>query len=349
MVTDAYGGRGGIANYNRCLIAALARIESVAEVVVLPLTHEQQPLPDKVRVVTGANGSRFRFLVRLAGQLTGKYDLLICGHMGLILPAALVRGSARLVLQVHGIDAWQPPGWLKRKALSRVHRIWAVSQFTGEKMNAWAKRPQDDYEVIPNTVRLEAFGTGAARSDLVERFQLAERKVVLSLGRLSAEEQYKGVDQVIEAMPDLLIREPDLVYLVCGDGDDMSRLKKKVRQAGLGDHVRFAGWIDDDEKADYLRLADVMVLAGWGEGFGIVLLEAMACGIPVVASRLDGSREAVRDGDLGAVVDPRNRAEIIDAVVNALVADKTVPPGIGYFGWDRFCQRVGRAVRSVAS
>ena len=80
--------------------------------------------------------------------------------------------------------------------------------------------------------------------------------------------------------------------------------KRRPGRWGLSDRVVFAGFIPEAEKADHYRLADAYVMPGRGEGFGFVFLEAMACGIPVVGSRLDGSREALRQGDLGILVDP---------------------------------------------
>ena len=75
---------------------------------------------------------------------------------------------------------------------------------------------------------------------------------------------------------------------------------------GLSDRVIFTGYIPESEKIAHYNLADVYVMPSTGEGFGIVLLEAVACGVPVVGSRVDGSREALLDGQLGRLVDPGN-------------------------------------------
>ena len=111
---------------------------------------------------------------------------------------------------------------------------------------------------------------------------------------------------------------PDLVYLIAGDGDDRSRLESKTRALGLDSHVVFAGYITEEEKAAHYRLADAFVMPGHGEGFGIVYLEAMACGITVVASKADASREAVCNGELGIFVDPKNPEELRDGILNLL-------------------------------
>jgi glycosyltransferase involved in cell wall biosynthesis len=90
--------------------------------------------------------------------------------------------------------------------------------------------------------------------------------------------------------------------------------------------VLFTGRIPESEKVDHYRLADAFVMPGWGEGFGIAYLEAMGCGVPVVASKLDASQEAVRNGDLGIVVNPKEPGEILRGILAALKRDRQVVP-----------------------
>ena len=95
--------------------------------------------------------------------------------------------------------------------------------------------------------------------------------------------------------------------------------------------------------ADHYRLADAYIMPSHGEGFGFVFLEALACGIPAVGSKVDGGREALREGSLGRLVDPENAAELEDAILNAVREPKQVPEGIEYFSYENFerrCQRL---------
>jgi glycosyltransferase involved in cell wall biosynthesis len=143
---------------------------------------------------------------------------------------------------------------------------------------------------------------------------------MLTLGRLASDERYKGVDEVIDAMPRLLRQSPDLRYLIVGDGSDRARLEAKARAHGLSDYVIFAGRIAEAEKVAHYNLADLYVMPSYGEGFGIALIEAAACGIPVVGSAIDGSREALLDGQLGHMVDPTKPDDLVLAIGGAVSA-----------------------------
>ena len=350
LATDAYGGHGGIAYYNRCLAEALADMPEVEEVVVLARVMRFTPegIPEKVRFVSEATGGKLRYLRAVLAVAAERFDLVICGHINLLplaAPFAMLK-RAPLVLQVHGIDVWQAVP-KARHWLNKVDAVWSVSALTRDRMNAWAKLPESQYTIIPNTIHPERFGLAPKRADLVERYGLGGRKVIMTLARLAGYERYKGIDEILEALPALLEQEPNLIYMVLGDGDDQPRLEAKAQTLGIGDKVIFAGFISEADKSDYLRLADVFALPGRGEGFGIVYLEAMACGIPVVGSQLDGSREALRDGLLGELVDPAAPASVQQGILRALAKPREIPAGLSYFAWPAFAQRVVKAVRRL--
>jgi glycosyltransferase involved in cell wall biosynthesis len=184
----------------------------------------------------------------------------------------------------------------------------------------------------------------------VERYGLQEKSVIATLARLSAHERMKGVDEVLEALPRLLPLHPNLVYLVMGDGTDRSRLMAKAADLELGEHVVFTGAVAEEEKVAHFRLADVFVMPSHGEGFGFVFLEALACGVPVVASAIDGGREAVRDGMLGVLVDPNDQGDIVRGIEEALGRPRgVVPPGLDYFSVPNFTSRVHAFVDEVRS
>ncbi|MES3001677.1 MAG: glycosyltransferase family 4 protein [Pseudomonadota bacterium] len=353
LVTDAYGGHGGIAYYNRCLCEALAAMPEVEEIVVVPrvMRFAAGALPRGVTFMAEAADGKVAYLKALAGLALDSFDLVICGHVHLLPLAAPYAWLKRipLVLQVHGIDVWTAPGATVRRTLSTVDAVWSVSAITRERMNEWARLPGDRYTIIPNTIHLDHYEMGPRRADLVERYGLAGRQVIMTLARLAGHERYKGIDEVLEIMPELTRSSPSLTYLVVGDGDDRARLEAKASSLGVADRVIFTGLVDEADKASYLRLADAFVLPGRGEGFGIVYLEALACGVPVVGSQLDGSREALRDGELGELADPTDLGNVRSCVERALKKPRGILPGLKYYEWPRFKQCVAGAVKAVRS
>lgn len=351
LTSDSYGGHGGIAYYNRCLAEALAAMPEVAEIVVLARVMRFRPkdVPHKVKFLEESAGRKLTYVHTLIALSRQRFDLIVCGHVNLLALAVAfaVLKRAPLVLQVHGIEIWKPARTSRRVCLSFVDAVWSVSRVTRDRMNAWAKLSPSKYVVIPNTIRLEEYGTGPRRQDLVKRFGLDGKKVVLTLARLSGSERYKGVDEIMNSLPALLEREPTLLYMIVGDGDDKARLEAKAKDLGVDGHVVFTGYVDDKDKADYLRLADVFALPGRGEGFGVVYLEAMACGVPVVGSRLDGSREALGDGVLGKVTDPDNPVVLEADLLESLSLPREIPSGLKVFSVDNFDARIRRALMAL--
>jgi phosphatidyl-myo-inositol dimannoside synthase len=352
LTTDAYGGHGGIALYNRDIVQALVEKPEIEEVVVVPRTLAMPPenVPPKVRFRSkAAAGGKVRYSLHALRAAMNHYDIVICGHIHLLPLAVLLNLFIRapLVLMVYGIDVWQQPYQRARSWLNRVSAIWSISGITQDRMDVWAKQPEDKYSILPNAIHLEHYGLAAKRTDLVNRYGLKGSKVIMTLARLSAAERYKGIDEVIELLPSLLTAEPTLKYMVVGDGDDRHRLELKVKSLGLAETVTFTGRVDESDKPDFLRLADTFVMPSKGEGFGFVFLEALACGVPAVGSLTDGSREALRDGMLGELVDPEDPQSIESGILSALLKRKEIPAGIEYFAWPEFSARVSQSIRTL--
>jgi len=351
LTTDAYGGHGGIALYNRDLAEALALHPQVDEVVVLVRTMPLPTgeIPAKVRFVANSAGSKLRYVrAALAASRQG-FDLLICGHINLLPLATMInlRRRAPLVLMAYGIDVWSPPSRWARHLPTKADAIWCISEITRARMQKWARLPEAKYILLPNAIHLERYGVALPRPDLVQRYGLEARKVIMTLARLPSFERYKGIDEVLEVLPDLLKVHPSVLYLIAGRGSDQPRLESKARKLGLERHVVFAGFVEEAEKADHFRLADAFVMPGRGEGFGFVFLEAMACGVPSVGSRLDGSKEALLNGQLGLLVDPADLQSVKLGILEALARPKEVPNGLEHFSWARFRERVGDALTSL--
>ena len=166
---------------------------------------------------------------------------------------------------------------------------------------------------IPNGVDVESF----ASAPLLPGYP-RPGKTVLFLGRF--DEPRKGMAALLDALPALVERFDDVEILIVGRGD-ADELREKA--GDLGGHLRFLGQVDDDEKASALRSADVYCAPNTGgESFGIVLVEAMAAGTPVVASNLDAFRRVLADGKAGRLVPVDDPAALAEALIDVLVDAK---------------------------
>lgn len=333
LVTDAYGGHGGIALFNRQLCDA---IEEPVTVIPRVVRGEVGTVPPHVTFVAEAARNPLAYLRALAAARRSKPELVICGHMNL-LPVAF----GRPLLVVHGIEAWKRR---RRATLEKCRGVLSVSAVTRDRLVGWSGYAGPTY-VLPNAIRLEQYGIRPKRRDLVERYGLADKRVLLTVGRLDSGERSKGFDEVLDVLRDL---PEDVVYVIAGGGNDFPRLQKKTVELGLSRRVVFTGLFEEREKPDLYNLADVYVMPSRGEGFGFVFLEAMACGVPVIGSKSDGGREALRGGELGLLVDPTNPAELRAAIVETLArGERRIPPGLDYFSFEKFVERSRAILSSV--
>ncbi|MGE0257745.1 MAG: glycosyltransferase family 4 protein [Alphaproteobacteria bacterium] len=351
LVTDAFGGTGGIAQYNRDFLAVLAASPRFAALAVAP-RHAGEPVETPERITqTRPRGGRLRYVLRVAGAaLRQRPDIVFCGHLHLApLAAAVARlARARLILQTHGIEVWPAPSRWRRRAAEAADLVLSVSRHTRAAVLAWADIAPERAVVVPNTV-----GDGFAPGDgsaLRKAWGLAGKRVLLTVGRLDARERYKGQDRVIEAIPELVARGHDIAYVVIGDGDDRSRLIETAARFGVAGRVRFVGYASREKLVEAYRMADLFVMPSEGEGFGIAFLEAMACGTPALGLAAGGARDALGDGELGTAL---GRDDDLAAAIDRLLTGPRPDPdalagGVrARFGREAFASRVLLAVERV--
>jgi phosphatidylinositol alpha-1,6-mannosyltransferase len=171
--------------------------------------------------------------------------------------------------------------------------------------------------VLPNTVG-QTFAPGDA-GDLRRAWGIADKRILLTVGRMDTRERYKGHDLVIQALPHLVANGHDVHYVVLGDGHDTARLKALAIDTGVAERVHFKGAAGSNLLADAYRAADLFVMPSKGEGFGIAFLEAMACGTPALGLDVGGARDALADGKLGLTI---SQAQLSDAIMSCLIKPK---------------------------
>ncbi|MCK5833634.1 glycosyltransferase family 4 protein [bacterium] len=202
--------------------------------------------------------------------------------------------------------------WGESKAL-RLYRnkglpIISVSESTAEDLvNSGIKR--EEIDIIYNGIRQEVFFPDASIPEF-------ENPTIVYLGRIKT---YKRVDVLIKAMPAIKERIPNVKLIIIGSGDGLPALRKLVDLLSLSEGtVKFAGFVSEEEKVEYLRKAWVAVNTSPKEGWGIVGMEAQACGTPVVVSDAPGLRESVLEGETGFLFEFGNEASLTEKVTNLL-------------------------------
>ena len=321
LVTDAFGGRGGIAQYNRDFLGAVVNCGAVSSITVLP-RHAIDPAmpPTAIEQLRPRPGRIAYALAALRAAISRPIDIVFCGHLYMAPLASLIaaHAKAKLIVQMHGIEAWARPKRHQRAAVESADLVLCVSRYTRARVLSWAAIEPERVIVLPNTVR-EAFTPGDA-SALRAKWGLEGKRVLLTVGRMDARERYKGHDLVIEALPQLVAAGHDVIYVVLGDGDDVARLKTTALGLGVADRVRFMGEVGPDILVEAYRMADLFVMPSTGEGFGIAFIEAMACGTPALGLCACGARDAFGNGELGATT---TEAELPAAIARIARATKT--------------------------
>lgn len=336
---------GGIEKYNRDFLAALRKTGAQVSLV----TRNRGGLWAKISFV-------FRVLEAYALQ---RPDMVFCGHLNFS-PLCLAFKhlfKTRYILTLYGIEIPAIRGWVKKKGATGAVFLITISDYAQSLILQQLPDAKDSIFMLPSAVDGDVFRIKSKNRQLQALHGLAGRPVILSLARLSTPE-HKGQDRVLMSMPMVLRHVPDAVYLVVGGGTD-ERVDAVMRKhPELRSSVVFAGAAADDRRVDYYNLADVYVLPSKFEGFGIVFIESLACGVTVVASDGYGCRAGLLDGELGLLVPPDNLSAIAQAIVAIL--KKTAPPQLferdnlrrktlEVYGMEQWNERVGSLVKLLAS
>ena len=183
---------------------------------------------------------------------------------------------------------------------------------------------------------------------MLERYDLSDQNVILTVARISKDDEYKGHRKVIAALQDVRRNHPNTVYVVVGSGDNLAGLKLSAIEHGVSAAVRFLGQLPDSEVRSLYHACDAFVMPSTKEGFGIVFLEAAACGLPVIAGNRDGSVDALAEGALGTLIDPVDAPQLVTAICAALDArtPELVRAVSTRFGVQNFNAHVDDLVRS---
>lgn len=309
---------GGSAVVGRLTLAVAARYAAVGNFTVEALALRGPvglELPCRVRHFSGSQ-LRLAFAAWcLQVQGTQRRLVFDCpgpARMQAFVPT-LVR--ARYLVWMLGIDVWRRLSGQRRRALELATVRLAISGYTRERARqalAWLPAT----EVV--ALGLEDRPTsGSVDRSVLEQ---AGEGFLLIVGRMASRERYKGHDELLQALPAVACDAPGARLVVVGEGDDLERLRASASERGVANRVVFTGFVSEATLGALYERCVALVMPSRGEGFGLVYLEAMRAGRPVVALRNGAAEEIVENGVTGILVDPGDDASLVAALRTILKA-----------------------------
>ncbi|MEA5628319.1 glycosyltransferase family 4 protein [Nostoc sp. UHCC 0251] len=332
--------KGGIQVYSTFLLQALQDVYPEADYDVF-LKYDKQNLKHQqnLQFLTSTRFHYFGALPRLLQTIffaTKIIILAILQRPSIVISTHVNYATACYFLKLltgipywvvaHGLEVWDIENIVTKLALQNANKIISVSNYTRQRLLGYKNLDSEKIVILPNTFDASKFKINPKPSYLLERYKLTdEQPVILTVTRMGRMAKYKGYDQILRALLKVQLHVPNVHFILVGKGDDIPRIKALVTSLNLQDCVTIAGFIPDEELCDYYNLCDVFALPSQGEGFGIVYLEALACGKPVLAGNQDGSTDPLAEGKLGCLVDPNNVEEIADNLIQILQGDCSNP------------------------
>ena len=359
LYLKAFQITGGIEKMNRVLLKALWDLQQQGSLKVLaasPYSSGENADYFPEDQLLAFHGRRWLFMLRMLFN-PPKTDVLLLGHINLAPVALFFRfryPQMKIILLAHGIEVWRPLSGFKKWISRGADLIISVSEFTKSKLLDLHVLDPKKIKVLPNCLDpYFQLPTEFHKPDyLLQRYGLhPEQKVLLTISRINKYEGYKGYDQVLKCIPQLVKLYPDLKYILAGNCEPIEKLRLEalIQSLGIEKFVHLPGFVPETELTDHYRLADVFVMPSKKEGFGIVFIEAMACGTPAVGGDQDGSPEALRPGLLGVTTDPDDLEDIVRTIKQVLRKPKD-PPSLQTktamtFGYDLYRDRLEMVIK----
>jgi glycosyltransferase involved in cell wall biosynthesis len=212
----------------------------------------------------------------------------------------------------HGLDVYGP--WAFKSFLSGLvlKQANAVLALTEDMKSQFRKFYDRDVTVIPNGVEIAKYGR-VSRADMRTKFEISPDSLVLiCVARLNP---VKGINYLIGAMPEIRTKFEKVKLYILGSEQDGGATGRQIEDLKLGDCVVLTGRVPDEQVAEYLAAGDIFVLPSLSEGFGIVFLEAMSAGLPIISTRVGGIPEVVIEGKNGFLAEPANSEQLAEKLI----------------------------------
>lgn len=327
----AFSKTGGIEKFNRAFLKALSDLQLERKCKATGWSLHDSSADEKYFDAQNYKAFKGKTVTFVLSTLRAafRYDTIILGHINLAMVGFAIKKifpGKQIILVAHGIEVWYKLSGFKDYIMQHADKILTVSNYTRSILVSVHKPDISRITVFPNTIDpyFKIPKVFKKPRYLLERYNLTEEdQVIFTLTRLSATEKYKGYDKIMNAMPFLSRQFPRVKYLLSGKSDaaEKARLEALKQVNSEKENILLTGFIDDVEVTDHYLLSDVFILPSKKEGFGIVFIEAMACGVPVIAGNKDGSVDALMNGALGYLIDPDSEKEICNGLETILTAN----------------------------
>lgn len=270
-------------------------------------------LKDNLRLVTYIISLLFTLI-----KIVKKYKIDII-HAHSVIPTGLVSVVVAKILgrpsvitshgmDINNFDAKSTYGHLISFSLNHCDKAIAVSGNLAEKMKSLGIN-EDKIVILRNAVDTKIFKP-SKNMDLRHEYGIGGNEIlILFVGYLDT---FKGIFELVDAFYEINKENKNVKLMMVGTGPKKEELKEKVLKLGLGDYVMLIGAVPSTKIHIYYQMADIFVLPSYTEGFPLSVLEAMACGMPVVATDVGGIHEIVKNGLNGFLVSPRKRRELTE-------------------------------------
>jgi glycosyltransferase involved in cell wall biosynthesis len=341
------GAPGGIASVNRNIVRALTGTQANEIPIELCglVLHDSRggqatETENNAFRLLGCESKRLRFAAKfLRLGLQWRPDLVLIDHLHLAVIPYLLRRvvGVEYALFCHGTEFDGPLSRTRKAAYRRARLRLSNSHFTANRlMSRFPGLPVEPCElgIEESADAAECTASGLEFPDAFGVLRRVTEPFVLIVSRVCTGECYKGHDELIEVMPELLREVPAAQFIVAGDGNDLERLREVARASGAGNAILFAGFVSDAVRDQLFARCRVFAMPSRGEGFGLVYLEAMRFAKPCIASPFDGGSEVVVDKVTGFHVDPTDFRALRQALVQ-LLRNPALAEQLGRAGLDR--------------
>lgn len=358
------GGTGNVCYHNSL---ELAKLGHEVTVITSRYPDEEYEYSDSIKVV------RFKPLFRLGNaplipklMTLEKFDIVHLHYpfifgSELILLNTIFKKSALVVtyhqdLIFNGLLSYPANIYnlvVSDRVFSRAKKILTPSldHLFNSQVKYIAEKRKAELLELPNGVDTKIFNPYIDCNDIRRMYNLVDKKVVLFVGALDKAHHFKGVTILIEAFSKIKLQET--VLMVVGDGELKQNYQNLANKIGLSNRVVFTGRVSEHDLPKYYSISDLLVLPSISssEVFGMVLIEAMACGKPVIATNLPGVRTVVDDGNNGYLIAPENVNDLASKI-EYLLQNKDISKKFGeqgrkkvekYYSWEKIGKKLERA------